>query len=98
MAIDKFKLWCIKYIIPIAYDESLSYYQQLVTIADKVNELIENENLLAQEIAELEKNINEIVTTIVNDALKGGEILVQTEYNPTDLSLKFTFGKIESEV
>lgn len=38
--IDKFKFWCHK-IIPLVYDDSLSYYEVLCKLTGKINEVIE---------------------------------------------------------
>lgn len=46
--ITPLKFWCQK-ILPLSYDDSLSYYETLCRFADKVNELIERLNLYQEE-------------------------------------------------
>lgn len=43
MSIDKIRFWCHK-VIPLVYDDSLSYYELLCKVVSKVNEIIENYN------------------------------------------------------
>ena len=40
MAIDKMKFWCQK-VLPLTYDESLSYYEVLCKTNQKLNEVID---------------------------------------------------------
>lgn len=46
--ITPLKFWCQK-ILPLSYDDSLSYYETLCRFADKVNELIDRMNLYEEE-------------------------------------------------
>lgn len=69
MAIDNFRLWCTKYIIPVAYDESLSYGQQLVLISDKLNEVINSQNTVAEEFKQLQTWIDQQLQTYVDTQL-----------------------------
>lgn len=67
--INNFNLWCTKYILPIAYDESLSYYQQLILISDKLNEVIDSENTLTEQMKNLQDYINTNLEKYTNDKL-----------------------------
>lgn len=46
--ITPLKFWCQK-ILPLSYDDSLSYYETLCRFADKVNELIDRMNIYEEE-------------------------------------------------
>lgn len=46
------KYWCYK-ILPLVYDDSLSYYEVLCKVTEKLNALIENNNQLPAYIKEL---------------------------------------------
>lgn len=46
--ITPLKFWCQK-ILPLSYDDSLSYYETLCKFADKVNELIDRMNIYEEE-------------------------------------------------
>jgi hypothetical protein len=41
--INEFKFWCQK-VLPLVYDDSLSYYEVLCKIKNSLNELIQNFN------------------------------------------------------
>lgn len=43
--LNKLRFWCNK-IIPLVYDEALSYYEVLCKVAHKINELVESNNEL----------------------------------------------------
>lgn len=53
-AITQLHAWCQK-VLPLVYDESLSYYELLCKVLKKLNDLIENNNLLPQYILDLIK-------------------------------------------
>ena len=44
--IGSFRFWCQK-VLPAVYDDSLSYYELLCKVTEKLNELIEKDNELA---------------------------------------------------
>lgn len=50
--ISQLRFWCQK-VLPLVYDDSLSYYESLGKICKKLNDLIENNSLLPDFIADL---------------------------------------------
>lgn len=54
--IRPFHFWCQK-VVPLVYDNSLSYYEVLCKVADKLNEVIKQVN---EQQSEIEININEL--------------------------------------
>lgn len=68
--IDNFNLWCTKYILPIAYDESLSYYQQLILISDKLNEVIDSQNNLGEQFQQLKEFVDKQLQTYTKEQLQ----------------------------
>ena len=77
--IDKVKFWCYK-VLPLVYDDSLSYYELLCKVVGKLNELIEKYASLDDVVAEiqsaidaLQKQIDSFDTTyiekLINDKL-----------------------------
>lgn len=77
--IDKVKFWCYK-VLPLVYDDSLSYYELLCKVVSKLNELIEKYASFDDVVAEiqtaidaLQKQIDEFDTTyiekLINDKL-----------------------------
>ena len=53
---DTFRFWCQK-IIPLVYDDSLSYYELLCKVVKYINDLIDNDNAIVEEINELIQKI-----------------------------------------
>lgn len=56
MAIYPFRYWCYK-ILPLVYDDSLSYYEVLCKLCAKLNEVIEMVNTAPDNVAEIVTNI-----------------------------------------
>ena len=54
-----FKFWCQK-ILPLVYDDSLSYYEILCKVVDYINKLIDDENSAIGQIAGLKKELEVI--------------------------------------
>jgi hypothetical protein len=66
--IDSLRFWCNK-ILPLVYDDSLSYYETLCKIAEKLNEVINDMNNIPQYIADLinDEKLKEIMSTLFNN-------------------------------
>ena len=74
--IDKVKFWCYK-VLPLVYDDSLSYYELLCKVVGKLNELIEKYASFDDVVAEiqtaidaLQKQIDEFDTTYIEKLIK----------------------------
>lgn len=55
----QFKFWCTK-VLPLVYDDSLSYYEVLCKVVDYINHMIEDMNTTNEAIEELKAEIAEI--------------------------------------
>lgn len=64
-----FRFWCYK-VLPLVYDDSLSYYEVLCKVVDYINKLIEQDIVFGEEI----------------DKLKGELAIVQEWINNFDTS------------
>ena len=66
--IDSLRFWCNK-ILPLVYDDSLSYYETLCKISEKLNEVINDMNEIPQYIANLisDEKLKEIMSTLLNN-------------------------------
>lgn len=60
-----FRFWCQK-VLPLVYDDSLSYYEILCKIVKYINNLIENQKELSNELINLQKEISIIQKWIDN--------------------------------
>ena len=74
--IDKVKFWCCK-VLPLVYDDSLSYYELLCKVVSKLNELIEKYASFDDMVEEiqsaidaLQKQIDEFDTTYIEKLIK----------------------------
>lgn len=65
--INKMRFWCQK-ILPLAYDDSLSYYEFLCKVSNTLNQVIEDINLLPDFIRELvsDERLKEILSELLD--------------------------------
>lgn len=63
--LDKFKFWCMK-VLPLVYDDSLSYYEVLCKVVNYINDLINNDKIIADEIESLKAEISVVQKFIDN--------------------------------
>lgn len=57
--VERFKFWCQK-VLPLVYDDSLSYYEVLCKVVSKVNEVIDNENAQNELLNELNSEVGSL--------------------------------------
>lgn len=69
--IEKLRFWCFK-VLPLVYDDSLSYYEVLCKVREKINELIsamdelsETAKEMQEVLAQLQEWIDNFDTTII---------------------------------
>lgn len=55
--LNTFKFWCQK-VLPLVYDDSLSYYEILCKVVDYINNMIENQKEFTNELAELKSELD----------------------------------------
>lgn len=65
------RFWTHK-ILPLVYEESLSYYEVLCKVAQKLNETIESVNLSTEEVTHIREIVNGIKETV--DAINAGMV------------------------
>lgn len=61
----RFKFWCQK-VLPLVYDDSLSYYEVLCKVVDYINNLIDEDKLIEENITELQNELTQIQEWIDN--------------------------------
>lgn len=54
-----FRFWCQK-VIPLVYDDSLSYYEVLCKVKDKLNEIITQQNTTGEAVESLQLAVDEL--------------------------------------
>lgn len=57
--LNTFKFWCQK-VLPLVYDDSLSYYEILCKVVDYINNMIENQKEFSEELAELKSELGAV--------------------------------------
>lgn len=60
-----FKFWCYK-VLPLVYDDSLSYYEVLCKVVDYINKLIEQDKIFGDELTDLKKDLATVQKWIDN--------------------------------
>ena len=60
---NPFRFWCQK-VLPLVYDDSLSYYELLCKVVCKLNEMAENQNNLSDEIKAVANDLNDFKTQV----------------------------------
>lgn len=57
--LQRLQFWCQK-VIPLVYDDSLSYYELLCKVVKYINDMIDNQNIMNQLLTQYGVNINEL--------------------------------------
>lgn len=57
---DSLRPSCCKFVLPLVFDESLSYYEQLCKIIEYLNSILQGVNLNTEEIEDIKKQIEKI--------------------------------------
>lgn len=70
-----FRFWCYK-VLPLVYDDSLSYYEVLCKVVDYINKLIEQDRIFADEIDNLRRDLNTVQTWIANFSTEYAEKII----------------------
>lgn len=63
--LDTFRFWCQK-VLPLVYEDSLSYYEVLCKVIDYINNMIENQKEFSNELNELKSELG-IVKKWIDD-------------------------------
>lgn len=63
--LNTFRFWCQK-VLPLVYDDSLSYYEILCKVVDYINNIIENQKEFSNELAELRSELVVVQKWIAN--------------------------------
>lgn len=64
---ETFRFWCQK-VLPLVYDNSLSYYEVLCKVVDYINNLIAQDKIVVSDINILKREVNEINDIINNES------------------------------
>lgn len=70
-----FKMWCQK-VLPLVYDDSLSYYEALCKIVDYLNNVITGTNAIIEDVEELKNDLAIVQDWINNFDTKYAEKII----------------------
>lgn len=74
--LPKFRYWCYK-VLPLVYDNSLSYYEVLCKVVTYINQLIAQDKDFAGDLEELEKELQVVQTWIDNYDTSYAETIIK---------------------
>lgn len=74
--IPTFKFWCNK-VLPLVYDDSLSYYEVLCKVVKYINDLIEVDRIVGTELDNLRRDLTEVQTWIDNFDTSYAEAIIR---------------------
>ena len=96
--ITPFGFYC-QHVLPLVYDESLSYYETLCKIQAKLNVVIKTQNDLQDAFQSMLEWVNtklkEYATETLMEMLDKGQLLVELSYIAETKTLNMVFGKLE---
>ena len=64
--LSTFKFWCYK-VLPLVYDDSLSYYEVLCKVVNYINKLIEQDKIFGDELTKLKEDLETVQEWIKTD-------------------------------
>lgn len=92
LAVNHLWFWCHK-VIPLVYDDSLSYYELLCKVVQKVNEIISNmselDEYIKEEIAHAFED-TDAVRNIIDQILADNNIALRTDFTSNDIDINTT--------
>ena len=86
--LKSFRLWCQK-VLPLVYDESLSYYEALCKVVTYINDLIAQDKVFSDDIQELQNDLKIVQDWIANFDTSYAEKVLQ-EYLATMIFIEIS--------
>ena len=71
-----FNFWCHK-VLPLVYDDSLSYYELLCKVVKYINDLIEEDKIITDELEALQADMEKVEDLIDNFNTEFAERVIQ---------------------
>ena len=63
--LTEFRFWCFK-VLPLVYDDELSYYEVICKCVDYINNLIENDKAIINDVEKLKNELKQVQEWIDN--------------------------------
>lgn len=77
----KFRFWCFT-VLPLVYDDELSYYEVICKCVDYINNLIENNKAISNDVEQLKQEMKQVQEWINNYDTSFAESIIR-EYLAT---------------
>ena len=81
MDLEKFRFWCFK-VLPLVYDDELSYYEVICKCVEYINNLIENDKAISNDVEQLKQEMKKVQEWIDNYDTSFAESIIR-EYLAT---------------
>lgn len=81
MNLTKFRFWCFK-VLPLVYDNELSYYEVICKCVEYINNLIENDKAISNDVEQLKQEMKQVQEWINNYDTSFAESIIR-EYLAT---------------
>lgn len=79
--LTEFRFWCFK-VLPLVYDDELSYYEVICKCVDYINNLIENDKAISDDVEQLKQEMKQVQKWIDNYDTSFAESIIR-EYLAT---------------
>lgn len=79
--LKEFRFWCFK-VLPLVYDDELSYYEVICKCVDYINNLIENGKAISNDVEQLKQEMKQVHEWIDNYDTSFAESIIR-EYLAT---------------
>lgn len=80
-SLTEFRFWCFK-VLPLVYDDELSYYEVICKCVDYINNLIENDKAISNDVEQLKQEMKQVQEWIDNYDTSFAESIIK-EYLAT---------------
>ena len=81
IGLTEFRYWCFK-VLPLVYDDELSYYEVICKCVDYINNLIENDKAISDDVEQLKQEMKQVQEWIDNYDTSFAESIIR-EYLAT---------------
>lgn len=79
--LTEFRFWCFK-VLPLVYDDELSYYEVICKCVEYINNLIENDKAISNDVEQLKQEMKKVQEWINNYDTSFAESIIR-EYLAT---------------
>lgn len=93
--VDSFRFWCQK-VLPLVYDDSLSYYELLCKVVDYLNNVIEDVNTLGTDVDNLNKAYIQL-QSYVNNYFSSLDVQDEINNKLDEMAINGVFDKLVSK-